>query len=255
MELISSLFDKVVVITGGSSGLGFAMAKEFSRMGSIVIITSRKKNKASYASSFLSGKCIGMKLNIADKGSVTEFISEVQKNYRKVDVLINNAGYPFRRKVWFKKFHMVSDKELFSILGVDLVGSFLISKAVIRLMLQKSTPGVIINIVSTPSISGYFQGSPYSIAKSGVVCMTKNIALEYAQRGIRAYSVALGNIATDATYKSLSAAEKIKAVHESAMNRWGRPEEVAKIAVCLADDSFSYATGNTIIVNGGTISN
>ncbi|HEX9319802.1 MAG TPA: SDR family oxidoreductase [Nitrososphaeraceae archaeon] len=250
-----SLLDKVIVITGASSGLGFAMAREFSGMGSIVIVTSRKKKKASDASLLLSEKCIGMKLDIADRESVINFMKQVRRNYGRVDVLINNAGYSFQRRVWFKKLHMVTEKELLSILKVDLVGSFLMSRAAIRLMLLKGNPGIIISIVSTPSLSGYFLGSPYSLAKSGIVCMTKHIALEYAQKGIRAYSIALGNIATEATYRSLSAAEKMKAVRESAMNRWGKPEEVARIAVCLANDSFSYATGNTIIVDGGSIAN
>ena len=82
--------------------------------------------------------------------------------------------------------------------------------------------------------------------------MTKHIALEYASQKIRAYSLVLGNIATEATYDSLSGNERVKATKENAMKRWGKPEEVAKIAVCVASDSFSYATGNNIVIDGGT---
>src|SRR5262249_42221603 len=155
-------------------------------------------------------------------------------------------------KLWLKKFHTVTEKELVEIIKVDLLGTFSMSKEVIKLMLLRGNGGVIINIVSTPSISGSSFGSPYSIAKAAMINVTKHIALEYAQNGIRAYSLALGNIATDATFRALTSSERIKARHESAMKRWGRPEEVAKIATTIANDSFSYATGNTIIVDGGS---
>lgn len=251
--ILLSLLEKITVITGASNGLGLAMAREFSKSGSTVVITSRKKRIAQETCMLLSDKCQGLELDIADGSSVTTFIKNIRKTYGRVDVLINNAGYPFRRKIWFKKLHEVSDKELIDIIQVDLVGSFRLSREIIPLMFRHRSGGVIINIASTPSVSGHSSGSPYSLAKAGVVCMTKHIALEYASKKIRAYSLVLGNIATEATYNSLSEKERVKATEENAMKRWGKPEEVAKIAACVASDSFTYATGNTIVIDGGTI--
>jgi 3-oxoacyl-[acyl-carrier protein] reductase len=83
--------------------------------------------------------------------------------------------------------------------------------------------------------------------------MTKHIALEYGQRNIRAYTLALGNIASEATYGSMTPAERKKAAKENAMKRWGDPREVATIAASIASDDFAFATGNTIVIDGGTV--
>lgn len=248
-----SLLEKVIVITGASNGLGLAMAREFTQNGSTVVITSRKKRLAEKTCTMLSDKCQGLELDIADRSSVSKFLKNIRNTHGRVDVLINNAGYPFKRKIWFKKLHEISDKELVDIIQVDLVGSFRLSKEIIPLMLKHGSGGVIINIASTPAVSGHIYGSPYSMAKAGVVSLTKHIALEYASQKIRAYSLVLGNIATEATYDSLSGYERVKATEENAMKRWGKPEEVAKIAACVASDSFSYATGNSIVIDGGTV--
>ena len=248
-----SLLEKVIVITGASNGLGLAMAREFTKNGSTVVITSRKKRLAEKTCTMLSDNCQGLELDIADRSSVSKFLKNIRNTHGRVDVLINNAGYPFKRKIWFKKLHEISDKELVDIIQVDLVGSFRLSKEIIPLMLKHGSGGVIINIASTPAVSGHIYGSPYSMAKAGVVSLTKHIALEYASQKIRAYSLVLGNIATEATYDSLSGYEKVKATEENAMKRWGKPEEVAKIAACVASDSFSYATGNSIVIDGGTV--
>ena len=126
------------------------MAREFSQSGSTVVITSRKKRLAQRTCMLLSDKCQGLELDITDRSSVSKFLKSIRKTYGRVDVLINNAGFPFRRKIWFKKLHEVSDKELIDIIQVDLVGSFRLSKEIIPLMLRHRSGGVIINIVFYP---------------------------------------------------------------------------------------------------------
>jgi len=113
--------------------------------------------------------------------------------------------------------------------------------------------GVIINISSTPAIAGHIEGSPYTIAKAGNIALTKCIAMEYGSSNIRAYTLALGNIATLATCGSMTEYDRAQAAAEPSMKRWGKPEEVAKVAACVASDNFSFATGNTIIIDGGTV--
>jgi 3-oxoacyl-[acyl-carrier protein] reductase len=112
---------------------------------------------------------------------------------------------------------------------------------------------VIINIASTPAIVGHMAGAPYSIAKSGVIAITKHIALEYGEKNIRAYTLALGNISTEATFASMTVTERKKAAMENSMKRWGDPREVATIAASMASEDFAFATGNTIVIDGGTV--
>jgi 3-oxoacyl-[acyl-carrier protein] reductase len=190
-------------------------------------------------------------LDITDESSVLKFAKMVSDHYGSVDILVNNAGYPFDRKIWYKQLHKVGDDEFKNILAVDLQGTFRLTRAVLPLMAK--TGGVVISISSTPAISGHVEGAPYTLAKAGIIAMTKHIALEYGRKNIRAYTLALGNIATDATFNSMTATERKMAASENAMKRWGDPREVARVAACVASDDFSFATGNTIVIDGGTV--
>jgi NAD(P)-dependent dehydrogenase (short-subunit alcohol dehydrogenase family) len=97
------------------------------------------------------------------------------------------------------------------------------------------------------------EGAPYTIAKTAIVATTRHIAIENGSRNIRAYTLALGNIATDAIFYSMTKQDRNKAAREPVMKRWGSPAEVARVGACLASESFSFATGNTIIIDGGKV--
>jgi 3-oxoacyl-[acyl-carrier protein] reductase len=112
---------------------------------------------------------------------------------------------------------------------------------------------VIINIASTPAISGYIGGAPYSIAKRGVIAITKDIALEYGDKNIRAYTLALGNISTEATFSYTTVTERKRVAMENSMKRRGHPREVATFAASVANEDFEFAAGNTIVRDGGTV--
>jgi 3-oxoacyl-[acyl-carrier protein] reductase len=246
------LESKVAIVTGASRGIGFEMASEFAARGANVIVCSRDMASSKKSASIIKGKAFPEQLDIADSSSVAKFMRRVLERHKRVDILVNNAGYVFDRKLWYKKFHEVADDEFGRVVEVDLKGTVRMSQAVISSMLKRDS-GVIISISSTPVISGYTEGAPYTVAKAGIIAMTKHIALEYGGRNIRAYALALGNIATDATFNSMTASEKKKAAMENAMKRWGSPKEVARVAASIASDDFSFATGNTIVVDGGTV--
>jgi 3-oxoacyl-[acyl-carrier protein] reductase len=125
-----------------------------------------------------------------------------------------------------------------AILEVDTIGSVRLPKVVGRSMLANHRDGVIINISSTPAMSGNFEGAPYTKAK----------VAGYGRRNIRAYTLMLGNIETESSYKFMTEEERVRGAQEAAMKRWG---EVAKVAAYVASDSFSFATGNTITIGGG----
>lgn len=257
------LKDKVAVVTGSTRGIGFAIAKEFAENnGAATIVCSRIKEQAERAIKQISGgKVFAAEIDVTTDISVKKFMQQILSKFGRIDILVNNAGYPFDNNIWYKRFHEGTDEELQKIMGVDVQGSVRLSRAVISSMIQKNTNknsgggggGVIINISSTPALVGHTEGAPYTIAKAANIALTKCIAKEYGINGIRSYTMALGNIATMATYDSMTEVARKKAAEEPPMKRWGRPEEVAKVAASIASDSFSFATGNTIVIDGGTV--
>ena len=255
------LKDKVAVVTGSTRGIGFAIAKEFAENnGATTIVCSRIKEQSERAIKLISGgKVFAEEIDVTSDISVKKFMQQILSKFGRIDILVNNAGYPFDSNIWYKRFHEVTNEELQKIMGVDVQGSIRLARAVISSMIQKNTNknsgggGVIINISSTPAIAGHTEGAPYTIAKAANIALTKCIAKEYGINGIRSYTMALGNIATMATYDSMTEVARKKAAEEPPMKRWGRPEEVAKIAASIASDSFSFATGNTIVIDGGTV--
>jgi NAD(P)-dependent dehydrogenase (short-subunit alcohol dehydrogenase family) len=254
------LKDKVAVVTGSTRGIGFAIAKEFAENnGATTIVCSRIKEQAERAiKQISSGKVFAAEIDVTSDSSVKKFMQQMLSKFEGIDILVNNAGYPFDNNIWYKRFHEGTDEELQKIMGVDIQGSVRLSRAVISSMIQKNINkknggGVIINMSSTPAIVGHTEGAPYTIAKAANIALTKCIAKEYGINGIRSYTLALGNIATMATYDSMTEVARKKAAEEPPMKRWGTPEEVAKIAASIASDGFSFATGNTIVIDGGTV--
>ena len=131
-------------------------------------------------------------------------MKKVLTSQNHIDILVNNAGYPFKRKIWYKPFHKIETEDLNAILEVDTIGSVRLTKAVVNSMLSRQYGGVVVNISSTPAISGHSEGAPYTMAKAAVIALTKHIAREYGINKIRAYTLLLGNIATEATYNSMT---------------------------------------------------
>lgn len=254
-----SLEDKNILISGSSRGIGYEMAKYFAEIcGSMVIVCSRHLENAKKVSEIINGKTYPIELDVTNIHNINYSVEDILGKFGKIDILINNAGYRFDKKIWYKKLHEIENDRFMEIINVDLMGSVRLSKAVIKQMIKNENDntkkgGVIINISSTPALSGHIEGSPYTIAKSGVIGLTKHIAREYGIYNIRAYTLALGNISTDATYFSMDNKHKSIAEEETSLKRWGKPDEVAKIASHLASNDFSYSTGNTIIIDGGTI--
>jgi 3-oxoacyl-[acyl-carrier protein] reductase len=243
---------KIAVITGASKGIGFEMTREFAARGATVIACSRNKENAERTARLIKGKACPEVLDVTDVAGVEKFVERVAKKHGRIDILVNNAGYRFERKTWMKRFHEVSEDEFDRVMHVDLKGTLRLCRSVLPVMI-KNKWGVIINIASTPAVSGHTEGAPYTVAKAGVVAATKHIALEYGDKGIRAYTLALGNISTDATFGAMTVTERKKAAMENSMKRWGDPREVARIAASVASDDFSFATGNTIVIDGGTV--
>jgi 3-oxoacyl-[acyl-carrier protein] reductase len=242
---------RIALVSGATRGIGYEIAKELAARGATVIVCSRDLKSAQAAAKKIGNNACAGQLDISSAPSIKSLVNTITKEHGSIDILVNNAGYPFDRKTWYKKFHEVQDSEADAIIDIDLKGTYRLTRAVVPAMMKKG--GVIISISSTPAIAGHAEGSPYTLAKSAIIAMTKHVALEYGQRNIRAYTLALGNIATDATFNSLTEKERKAAGQENAMKRWGKPEEVARVAASIAGDDFSFATGNTIVIDGGAV--
>jgi NAD(P)-dependent dehydrogenase (short-subunit alcohol dehydrogenase family) len=251
--------DKIAIVSGGATrGLGFEISKQLAKRGATVIMCSRSMARAENSASRIDGKTYPERLHVTNAQGIAEFMSHLAERHKHIDILINNEGYPFDRMIWNKSFHEVAEEHLEKVINVDLKGTFRLSQAAIPFMIKNISTatgvgGVIINIASTPAIAGHIAAAPYGIAKSRVIEITKHVALEYGEKNIRAYTLALGNISSEATFTSLSMTERKKAATENSIKRWGDPREVPTIAASVASEDVAFATGNTIVIDGGTV--
>jgi 3-oxoacyl-[acyl-carrier protein] reductase len=247
---------RIAVITGSTRGSGRAMADLFSEHGANVVVTGRDEKEAQSIAEQLSReyqtKSIGLKLDVSQADEVNEMINKVRKKYGQIDVLVNNAGYPIKDELWDASFEQIQDQDLESIVGVDTIGTYRCCRGVLPIMVEKHR-GVIINISSTPAISGYIKGAPYTVAKAANLGITKHIAAEFGKYGIRCNAIAPGTIATQRNWDRLTTEQRVDIVRSIPLGRAGKPEEIATVALVLASDYTSFVNGQTIVVDGGEI--
>jgi 3-oxoacyl-[acyl-carrier protein] reductase len=183
------------------------------------------------------------------QAEVERLVTGAIGTFGRVDLLVNLAGYP-AKGLWNKSFLELTTDEFLKPFYVDTGSAFLCSRAVAPHMLKQKR-GVIINTSSTPALAGHDRGFAFTVAKAGVLGLTKALAEELAPY-VRVNVVALGNIETD-WVAELPEHERVRAVAESALKRMGKPEEVARVFAFLASDEASFINGQTLIVDGGTV--
>jgi 3-oxoacyl-[acyl-carrier protein] reductase len=169
------------------------------------------------------------------------------KYFGKIDLLVNLAGYPAKGE-WNKRFLDLSPDDFFKPINVDLFGSVLCAQAVAPHML-KQKKGAIVNVSSTPALGGHDKGFAFTVAKAGVIGLTKALAFSL-QPDVRVNTIVLGNIETE-WVTELTGAELQKERNENLAKRFGTPEEVAKIIAFLCSDDSSFINGQTLVVDGG----
>jgi 3-oxoacyl-[acyl-carrier protein] reductase len=223
------LEERVAVITGSTKGNGKAMANLFSEHGANVVVTGRDNNEIQ---------------------SVTDSLVRGHQKYGRIDILVNNAGYPIKDETWDISFEKIQDQDLEDILDVDAIGTYRCCRETLPIMIKKRR-GVIINISSTPAISGYVKGAPYTVAKAANLGITKHIAAEFGKYGIRCNAIAPGTISTHRNWDRLTTEQRVSIVSSIPFGRAGKPEEVAGVALILACDYTSFVNGQTIVVDGG----
>jgi 3-oxoacyl-[acyl-carrier protein] reductase len=251
---VKLLDERVAVITGSTRGNGRAIANIYSEQGANVVITGRNEvealNTVAELSKEYSTDPLGLKIDVASVTEVKSLIDKTLHKYGQIDVLVNNAGYPILDDIWDVSFEQVSDEILERVLNIDTEGTYRCCREVLPLMVEKRR-GVIINISSTPAISGYIKGAPYTVAKAANLGITKHIAAEFGKYGIRCNAIAPGTIATHRNWDRLTTEQRVDIVSSIPLGRAGKPEEIAGVALMLASDYCSFVSGQTIVVDGG----
>lgn len=243
-----NLSNKIILVTGGSSGIGEAIVRKCVEYGAKVVFTynSGKENAEK-----ITGETdtIALSCDVSNEAACNKVVDEVVKKYGRVDVLINNAGIYSGAEIDNSRFMEVWEK----VMKVNLNGSIYFIRAVVPFM-KKQKSGKIINITSIHSVEGTPEGTAYHASKSALDAVTRVLAVELAPYNINVNSLAPGAIKTP-IWNGTSEEEEREITKRIPMKRFGRPEEIAGPVAFLASDLSSYLTGQTIFVEGGILMN
>ena len=241
---------KIVLVTGASRGIGKETAKVYAENGYDVAINyvSDKTDVEGIKKEFeeMGVKCLMVKADVSNEEDVNNMVESVISEFGKIDVLVNNAG------ITKDTLLMRMSKEDFDkVIDINLKGTFLVTKAVIKYMMKKRN-GSIINLASVVGVAGNSGQSNYSASKAGIIGFTKSIAKELASRNIRVNAVAPGFIETDMT-NVLKDEVKESIGNQIPLKRMGTAREVAEVIYFLGTEKSSYITGQVINIDGGMV--
>lgn len=239
---------KTALVTGGSRGIGRAIAFELAASGHRIVIAYRQDStRADQTVEELRSKgaeAVAIAADVTKAAEVRALSDRVSSEFGGVDVLVNNAGV-----IKDALFPLMKEEDWDFVLETDLKGAFRVTKAFVRGMLHKNW-GRIVNVVSVSGISGHVGQTNYSAAKGGLIAFTKALALELATRGITVNAVAPGLVSTE-IIAHLKEEARQEFLTRIPMARFGSPEEIAAVVGFLASDRASYVTGQIWRVDGG----
>jgi glucose 1-dehydrogenase len=247
------LKDKVAIVTGAATGIGQAIAIRFAREGAAVVVDYVGKvgaaRKTEEAIANLGGRSIGIEADVSKSEDVERLIQGAVAKFGRLDIVVNDAGIE-------KKFAFVEypADALTKILAVNLIGPFLVSQAAARQMIRQGQGGRLINISSVHEDLPMPMNAAYCASKGGLRMLTRTIAVELAKDKITVNNIGPGAVCTaiDADIEAKPEIEKAL-MGEIPLNRWGKPEEIAGLAVYLASDEAGYVTGATYFIDGGML--
>lgn len=247
------LAGKVAIITGAGAGIGRATALFFAKEGAEVVVADCDPEKGAKSVRLIKengGVAIFVQVDVSKAANVKNMVKTTVETYGKLDILINNAGIYAQANVV-----EVAEEEWDRILDVNLKGVFLCSKYSIPEMI-KGGGGSIVNIGSEAGIVGIKNQVAYNVSKSGVIALTKSMAIDFAAHNIRVNCVCPGTTETPLVEAALERAPDPAAARRAVeevrpANRLGRPEEIAAGILYLASDESPYATGSILSIDGG----
>ena len=243
---MSELQGRVAIVTGGSRGIGRAVANELSAGGAAVAVIARSEDRAQTVADSLDGNAAGFACDVADGEACRDLIGQVEESLGPVDILVNNAGIT-RDNILVR----LKDEDWDAVLETNLRGAFNTTRAVARGMMKRRS-GRIINIASVVGLTGNRGQANYAASKAGLIGFTKSIAQELAARGVMANVVAPGFIETDMTAE-LPEEARTALFERIPLGRFGTPEDVAGAVRFLAGPAAGYITGQVLVVDGGMV--
>jgi 3-oxoacyl-[acyl-carrier protein] reductase len=244
------LAGKVALITGAGSGIGRASAERFAAEGARVAVVDLKGAEETVAAIEEAGRgeALALATDVADEDAVAAMASAALERFGQVDVLMNNAGVlddylpaaEMPTEVWDR------------VMGVNLNAQFFTSRALLPQMVERGN-GAIINVASTAGLNGGNGGAAYTTSKHGVIGFTRQLAFDYARKGIRCNVICPGAVETGMTKEIFASpdAAVMEAVESAPIGRWAQPDELANVALFLASDEASFVNGAVYLVDGG----
>lgn len=246
-RLVVDLADQVAIVTGAARGLGQTIANDLAASGAKVACIDVNEGLLAGTVEMINaggGTAAAFPCDVTDGDRVTEVVRQIADKWGRLDILVNNAGVTRDNVVLRMK-----DEEWDLVLGINLRGTFLFTRAAAKPMI-KGKRGRIINIASVSGMMGNPGQANYSASKAGVIGLTRTVARELSKRNITVNAVAPGFIATDMAAKL--GEEMIKQIEaETPLGRLGSPQDVADAVLFLASEAASFITGHILVVDGG----
>lgn len=245
------LKDKVVLITGGATGLGRAMGERFLALGAKLAICGRREEVLQSAAEEMSaggGEVFHHSCDVRDPSQVEALVNAIEGHYGSLDVLVNNAAGNF-----ISPTERLSHRAVDAVLNIVLHGTFYMTLEVGKRWIEQKKPGTMLNIVTTYASTGSGYVVPSAAAKAGVLALTRSLAVEWAPYGIRQVAIAPGPFPTEGARSRLSPTPEFeeKMLRRVPLARVGEPHELGNLAAFLISDHAAYINGDVITIDGG----
>ena len=248
-----SLEGQVAIVTGGGTGIGRGIALEFAKAGADVVVASRRLSvleKVAEEVTTLGRRSLAVQTDISRKTDVDNLVQRVMGEFGAIDILVNNAGILIAGRML-----EFSEDDWDKVIDTNLKGYYLCCQAVGKGMVERKRG----NIINIASVSAFVttvveREGLYCISKAGVAMLTRGLAKELARYNIRVNAIAPGWVRTEMNRSTWSDPETLKQREAGIpMGRWAEPSDIARVALFLASEASSYATGATILVDGGLL--
>jgi dehydrogenase/reductase SDR family protein 4 len=244
---VGILENKIAIITGASRGIGRAIAQTFVREGARVVIVGRKQESLDQVAREIGPAARPIACHVGRLADLESMVATTTREFGRIDILVNNAG----TNVGQGPCLAVDEGQFEKMIEVNLKSAFRLTRLVAPGMCERGS-GSIINMSSISGLRPQFEGLLYSMTKAALIMMTQSYALELGPKGVRVNAIAPGMIETALSeYYWKDEARRAQIIAKQPIQRIGKPEDVAELALLLASDRGSYITGQTFVVDGG----